>query len=481
MMTYLNNKPAKTLFLLILLLAINGTLIIAQPTDASLITKMKNGKMPGASFAAVKDGKLIYHKNLGLANITTDKPIDDQTIFMQASVSKTMIATAIMQLWEKQKIDLDIDVNHYLPFSVRTPSFKNDSITARMLLTHTSAIQDEWNTLGSLYVLGDSPISLSSFMQKYFTHGATYYKAGNFYTYRPGTQYNYSNIGSTLAAYLVETITGDDFSHYCDTAIFQKLCITNTSFLLSGISDTTRIARPYGWDGSAYWYAGLYGYPDYPDGQLRTTSTDLSRFMTMYLQHGTYEGSRVLDSTTVDYMLRQQTLVEPAQGIIFYSAKASNGDVLWGHNGGDAGVNTAMYFNMTKKTGAIAMTNGDGTSSSNADLLVNTLYIYGITVTPDSNDVFLPCEGTAASFEPTFSGNMTIYPNPSDGRIYVVLSESGDASISDIHGKVVLRTKLENGQNEVILPENCAAGIYILSVISKNGKERMVRKISVVK
>ena len=197
-MTYLNNKPAKTLFLLILLLAINGTLIIAQPTDASLITKMKNGKMPGASFAAVKDGKLIYHKNLGLANITTDKPIDDQTIFMQASVSKTMIATAIMQLWEKQKIDLDIDVNHYLPFSVRTPSFKNDSITARMLLTHTSAIQDEWNTLGSLYVLGDSPISLSSFMQKYFTHGATYYKAGNFYTYRPGTQYNYSNIGSTL-------------------------------------------------------------------------------------------------------------------------------------------------------------------------------------------------------------------------------------------------------------------------------------------
>lgn len=50
------------------------------------------------------------------------------------------------------------------------------------------------------------------------------------------------------------------------------------------------------------------------------------------------------------------------------------------------------------------MTNGDGTSSSNADLLVNTLYIYGITVTPDSNDVFPPCEGTAASFEPTFSG-----------------------------------------------------------------------------
>ena len=73
-MTYLNNKPAKTLFLLILLLAINGTLIIAQPTDASLITKMKNGKMPGASFAAVKDGRRTARAGQGRARAVCRNP-----------------------------------------------------------------------------------------------------------------------------------------------------------------------------------------------------------------------------------------------------------------------------------------------------------------------------------------------------------------------------------------------------------------------
>lgn len=480
MINRLYEKQAGTFLFLFLLFAGMTTQSYAQPSDNSLLTRMNNGKMPGASFAVVRDGKLVYHKNLGVANLSTDKAVDDQTIFMQASVSKTMIATAIMQLWEKQKIDLDIDINHYLPFSVRTPSFPNDSITARMLLTHTSAIQDEWNTMGSLYVFGDSPIALESFMKGYFTPGGAYYKAANFHTYRPGTQYDYSNIGSTLAAYLVESITGDRFSHYCDTAIFQKLCMSSTSFLLSGISDTTRIARPYVWDGTAYWDAGLYGYPDYPDGQLRTTSTDLARFMAMYLQYGSYEGVRVLDSTTVIYMLKQQTPVDPAQGIIFYSAKTGNGDTVWGHNGGDVGVNTAMYFNMAKKTGAIALTNGDGTGSSNADLFVNTFYIYGLTVTPGTDDIFPPCEGTSSTVAPDLP-NIAVYPNPSDGRMYVVTSEAGDATISDMQGKVMLRATLNDGQNEIHLPGNCTSGVYILSVVSKNGKAHVVRKISVVR
>jgi CubicO group peptidase (beta-lactamase class C family) len=470
----------RSLFLIVMI-AGNQSIILAQPTDNSLLTRMNQGRMPGASFAAVKDGKLIYHKNLGLADRSTNKPVDDQTIFMQASVSKTFIATAIMQLWEKEMIDLDIDINRYLSFYVRNPAFPNDSITARMLLTHTSAIQDDWNTLGSLYVYGDSPLSLRDFMREYFTPNGIYYGPNNFYTYRPGTANDYSNVGSTLAAYLVETITGDEFHHYCDTAIFQKLCMNSSSFLLAGISDTTRIARPYSWDGSGYLDAGLYGYPDYPDGQLRTTSIDLARFMTMYMQYGVYEGVRVLDSTTVAYMLQQQTPVEPKQGIIFYSATASNGDKLWGHNGGDVGVNTGMYFNMQKKTGAIAMTNGDGTVSSHADLFVNTLYIYGITVVPDSNDVFPPCETSTSVEFPPLNVSLSIYPNPSDGRMFVEISEEAEASVLDMQGKIVFKTTLEQGQNDITLPENCTPGMYIMSVLSKTGKIHLVRKLSVMK
>src|SRR5690606_11579641 len=149
------------LFLIALLL---GNVSFSQPLDETLLSKMNEGKIPGAAFVVVKDGKLIYQNNLGFANITNNKPVDDLTIFMLASVSKTMIATAVMQLWEKGLIDLDADINQYLSFSVRTPSFPDEPITARMLLTHTSAIRDEWNTMASLYVYGDSPVALDSFM-----------------------------------------------------------------------------------------------------------------------------------------------------------------------------------------------------------------------------------------------------------------------------------------------------------------------------
>ncbi|HTN47677.1 MAG TPA: serine hydrolase [Flavipsychrobacter sp.] len=453
----------------------------AQPSDAILLSKMNTGKMPGASFVVIKEGKWIYGKNLGLANTSTSKPVDDQTIFMQASVSKTMIATAVMQLWEKGMINLDVDVNRYLKFPVRTPSFPNDSITARMLLTHTSAIKDEWNTMGALYQLGDSPISLDSFLRNYLLPSGIYYSSANYYSYQPGTQYNYSNIGSTLAAYLVEAITGDAFSHYCDTAIFSKICMNHTSFLLSGVSDTTKIARPYYWDNGTYNDAGLYGYPDYPDGQLRTTSTDMARFMTMYMQYGIYEGSRILDSATVAYMLKQQTVVDPDQGIIFYKGIASNGDVLWGHNGGDVGVNTAMYFNSVKKTGVIVMTNGDGTTAVNADLLANDLYQYGITVTPGMNDTFPSC-GTATSINTVNAlKNIAFYPNPATTELHIDMPVDGVVTFYDMSGKVRYQSPVTRSWNKLPLDRIASPGLYLLKITDKEGKYSIIKKITILK
>lgn len=470
----------RKLFTLIsLFLYVVASSIQAQPTDSYLLGKMSQGRISGASSVVIKDGKWIYSSNLGKANLATDKAPDQQTIYMLASVSKTMTATAIMQLRERNLLDLDVDINRYLPFPVRTPGFANDSITARMLLTHTSAIQDDWNTLGALYVYGDSPISLNAFLKGYLVPGGTYYNATNFYSYRPGAQYNYSNIGATLAAYLVEHITGDAFSHYCDTAIFQKLCMNNTSFLLSGIGDTTSIARPYYWDGSNYEDAGLYGYPDYPDGQLRSTATDMARFMTMYLQYGEYDGSRILDSATVDYMLQQQTPVSADQGLMFYSGTSSNGDKLWGHNGGDVGVNTAMYFNMKKKTGAVVLTNGDGTGAFNADLFVDILYKYGLTVIPDANDTFPSCAGHTISVSDIGEDNpmnVNLYPNPATQTTWLTLdvkeSDTPEISMTDIQGRLIQHFYSAKGTDHrkiAIDLQGIDSGIYIIHVVSKSG------------
>lgn len=456
-----------------------GSQLYAQPSDAYLTNRLNAGRMPGASMVVVKDGKWIFEKSLGKADISNNKDVTRHTIFMLASVSKTIVATAVMQQWEKGAIDLDIDVNNYLPFVLKHPVHQTDSITMRMLLTHTSAIEDNWNTMGSLYVYGDSPIALDSFMKEYFTPLGVFYDAtGNFYSYQPGTQWNYSNMATTLAAYVVERVTGDLFSHYCDTAIFQKICMKNTSWLLSGIQDTTMIARPYSYLGGNYEDVGLYGYPDYPDGQLRTSVTSLTRFMTMYMQYGQFEGVRLLDSTTVDYMLQPQTTVVPYQGIIFYSAPSSNGDLMWGHNGGDAGVATAMYFNIAKKTGAIVLTNGDGTQSVSPDVLADTLYKYGLTVTPAPTDTFPNCSEPTAVYDVQPSlAKVSLGPNPTTGLVSVTTDKACKITLTDMHGRQVMRQSLKVGKNMLDLRQSAAPGIYVALITSDSGAVIATEKV----
>ena len=454
----------------------------AQPSDGFLLGAMNLGKMPGASMVVIKDGQWIMNKNLGKADMAQNIPVTRNTIFMMASVSKTIVATAVMQQWEKGHIDLDVDVNHYLPFVLRNPTHPLDSITMRMLVTHTSAIQDNWTVMGSLYVLGDSPISLDTFMKHYFVQGGTYYDpSNNFYTYAPGAQWNYSNMAITLAAYVVQRVTGDDFDHYCDTAIFSKICMKPTSWKLEHL-DTTKIARPYSWYNNMYNDDGLYGYPDYPDGQLRCNVTSLARFMTMYMQRGIYQGVRILDTSTVDYMLKQQTTVATDQGIVFYSAPSSNGDLLWGHNGGDGGVNTAMYFSPTKKTGAIVLTNGDGTSTVSADLLVDTLYKWGVTVTPAVNDTFPACnEALAIGGVPTVAGEVTVSPNPTQGNINIDVPAAGMMVLTDMQGSVKAKFILTQGSNHMQFPSELPAGIYFAQMLTKEGEVMAVKKLVLIR
>jgi len=466
--------------LLTIMLMIFSAHLFAQPSDAYLLGKMSAANAPGANFIIIKNGKPVWSKSLGKANIAANQDVDRNTIFMMASVSKTMIVTSIMQLWERGLINLDIDVNHYLPFPVRTASKPNDSITTRMLLTHTSAIKDNWSVLSASYVYGDSPVSLDSFLKNYFLPGGIFYSASqNFNIYKPGAAYNYSNVGSTLAAYLVERITGDKYSHYCDTAIFQKLCMDNTSLLLAGISDTTKIARPYYWDNntSTYEDLGLYGYPDYPDGQLRTNITALARFMVMYMNHGTYNGTQVLNAATVDTILKKQISNRWSQGLIFYRAIVSNGDTLWGHNGGDGGVNTAMYFNRTSDVGVIVLTNGDGTSASSADVMADTLYKYGLTITPNANDTFPGCTLTGIRTIAYNNDEIAVYPNPTSGYITISSPVDGNVAITNMQGSLVMQSAIRHGGEKLSLPPTLSSGIYVIKISDAENRVMGVRKL----
>ena len=144
--------------------------------DAEILNEMSSRNFPGASTIIVKNGEIVWVESYGYADIANSLPVEDTTVFLLASVSKLFTGTAVMQLHESEIIDLDADINNYLPWSVDVPNYTNDSITARQLMTHTASINDNWGVMGSYYGYPDPTISLSNCMENSFpTAGSNYY------------------------------------------------------------------------------------------------------------------------------------------------------------------------------------------------------------------------------------------------------------------------------------------------------------------
>jgi CubicO group peptidase (beta-lactamase class C family) len=463
----------KLLFTLLLITAS----LFAQPSDSYILNLMNNQNMPGTEAVIIKDTNWVWYRNWGKADLPNNIHVQKPTIFMMASVSKTVIVTALMQLWEQQLFHLDDNINNYLPFQVHNPNHLSDAITFRMLLTHTSGIKDNWNVLTPSYVHGDSPISLDTFMLNYFVPGKINYDANqNFYNIHPGTTENYSNMGATLAAYLVERISGIPYNQYCKAHIFTPLCMDHTSFKLADFiatNDTSIIARPYSWNGNSYDDDGLFGYPDYPDGQLRTTITSLARYMSMYIHQGIFDGTRILNSATVDTIFTVQlpnAIDAQDQGLIFYRSTASNGDTVWGHNGGDSGVSTDLYFSRQNKTGVIVFGNGDGNGNLSVDPIWDTLYNYGVTLTPQATDIFAPCILTTGIANLNSNETVSLYPNPTLGKFQItsIGVPIKNIEIYNVLGeKISTSTPLATLTTEIDLSSK-PKGIYFVRVILEN-------------
>jgi len=324
----------------------------------SLINYTMNAyHIPGlAALINTKEDGIIWKRNYGYANVSLNQPVEDSTLFIIASISKTIVATAIMQFWEADSFDLDDNINDYLDdFQVHIPYHYNDTITFRMLMTHTSSIADNWNVLNALTICGDSPIPLGTFLINYFTPGGTYYNTGlNFVSAAPGTVWQYSNVAVCILAYLVEKFSGMSFDEYCRENIFNPLEMNKTSWFLEGL-DTTAIATPYLWQGGQYIPYCHYGDPIYPVGQLRTNKIELEHFLSAYMNWGRYKGTAILDSSTVDLILTDHW--GSYQGLIWYQSGELNGRWPWGHEGGWLGCSTGMFFKQEEKWGIILFLN----------------------------------------------------------------------------------------------------------------------------
>jgi CubicO group peptidase (beta-lactamase class C family) len=342
----------------------------------NIITAEKNIQgMNSIAFCLVKDDSLLWADAMGYADKENHRLATPDTRYLIASVSKSITGTAVMQLYDQGLFGLDDDVNKFLPFHLANPNHPDDAITFRMLLNHTSSLQDNINSNINLYCWGfDCPKPLGDFLYDFFSPDGSNYSKDFFYAYKPGEKLNYSNNNYVFLGYLVELIAQQPFDAYCKEYIFEPLGMQKTEWRLANVP-ANELAIPYG----ALFTPSdpNYTFIDYPDGGLRTTITDLSRFLRMIILKGTFNGQKILRPETVELMKQTNGIKDNdglwyGLGLLF----TRNGNfTLCGHDGGEQGVTTQMFYDSDSGTGAIVFTN---TSLSYLNTITNALIQYGV-------------------------------------------------------------------------------------------------------
>lgn len=330
--------------------------------DSNILSVMNDQHIPGVAACAVKNGVVEWMGTYGYANLEQNISVTSDTIFMLGSLSKIVTGIAFMQLFEMGYIDLDDDINEYLPFEVVHPDYPEITITPRMLLSHVSGIRDNWLVLGPLEVSGmDSPLSLEEFTQNYLTTAGTYYSPINFNDAEPGTEFDYTNVGSTLIAYLVEVVSNTTFEEYCQQNIFLPLGMNETSWFLENL-DNDIMAIPYLYTGSSFIPYGHYSSAVYPCGFMRTSIHQETQLLTMLMEGGTINNTTILSNSSLQLMMTlHYPSIIPSYGLYF-----QNSGVLWGHGGSGPGVATRMLFYPEAHEGVIVMLNLENHAALNS-------------------------------------------------------------------------------------------------------------------
>jgi CubicO group peptidase (beta-lactamase class C family) len=451
-------------------------LLTSTSLDSFITATMSSYHIPGLSACILKEGELVWHKAYGYADIARGIRMTDSTLFWIASISKTITGTALMQLYERGLFQLDDNVNTYLPSDLQivNPSYPNSPIAFKMILSHVSSINDNWTIIDSMFVAGDSPIPLFDFLKNYLVPGGAYYTNTSYGAYPPASTFNYCNVATGLLAYLVEAFTDTAFEDYCQKHIFSPLSMNETSWFLANL-DTSHIARPHEWTSSGYKPLPHRGHPLYPCGQLRTSSLQLARFLNMFMQKGTLENTKILDSSTVALMTTihyPQIPVEPgypdsSQGLIWYQEYFWN-RLVWGHSGGPYGVTTAMYYYMPEKSGVIVLANGSSDRApypwGGVKKIISALFDHAITIPTEiaeRDENILGIFSLRQNYPNPFNPSTTIeFALPKSSfvtlKIYNLLGEEVATLVSE---------KLPTGKHQRVWEaKGLASGVYLYRI-----------------
>jgi CubicO group peptidase (beta-lactamase class C family) len=341
--------------------------------DQIIAQQLETQHIPGATVAVVKDGKVLLTKGYGFADLEKKTPvIAEKTLFRTGSVAKLFTWTAIMQLVEQGKLDLNADINTYLG-GFKIPATYPQPITLKHLLTHTAGFEDR--LIGTVRQRAEDLEPLASFLAERIPARV----------YPPGTITAYSNYGASLAGHIVEQTSGIPYERYVEKNIFRPLQMTRTDFTQPPKEFASDMANGYAYNNGQFQRGAFEVMQVVPAGSLSATASDMAHFVLAQLQGGDFKGKRILQPDTVKEMQRQQFANDPrVSGMAygFYAAKVQGQRVLL-HHGETNYFRTLLALLPEQKLGLYVAYNAPAGSIATDALLDAVLERYfPVTTTP---------------------------------------------------------------------------------------------------
>jgi CubicO group peptidase (beta-lactamase class C family) len=322
----------------------------------SLITRvMREEKIPGCAIGIVRDERLVYSRGFGVMKVGDSKgPVTPETLFHMASITKPFVATALMQLVERGKVELDAPVTRYLPyFRLKDPRYTE--ITVRQMVTHTSGMPDVENYYWNKPEYDDGALER-------YVRGLE----DKTLLWQPGHQFRYSNMAFEVLGDLVAKASGMSFEDYVETNILKPAGM-KSSTLLYRKADPAKLATGHTVTNGIVAPVAHYPYnrAHTPSSNLHSNVEDMARWIVVNLNRGRLDGQRILKSSTYDLLWKPAAPLPKQAGHVAISWFLTdvNGEQIIAHSGGDDGFLTDLAFSPTRRIGVVMMFNSDHVSS----------------------------------------------------------------------------------------------------------------------
>ena len=316
--------------------------------DGFMSYSLAKDDIAGAVVVVVKDGQILTQKGYGYADVASHKPVDPaKTLFRPGSVSKLFTWTAVMQLVEQGKLDLDKDVNAYIDFKI--PPYQGKPITLRNIMTHTAGFEEVIKDL-----IAHDPKALMPLGTYVKTHLPER-------VFAPGTTPAYSNYATALAGYIIERQSGETFDNYIEHHIFTPLGMADSTF---------RQPLPARFvPQMSTGYKRASGDPQKfeivvpaPAGSLSSSGLDMGKFMIAHLQNGELNGSRILSAATAEQMHNTPLTLFPQLNRMelgFFETNINGREVI-AHLGDTEYFHTSLHLMLKDKVGFYVSYNSQG-------------------------------------------------------------------------------------------------------------------------